>query len=172
MEGGGFSLRLATAKAIALRNQGVPGWCPRSSAAANGAYNRLVTPDLLRLTDLLSATPGVAAAYVFGSVATATARPDSDVDVAVLFTATPPHTLNGARFALAGRLEAALGAPVDLVVLNNAPVDLSIRVLRQGRLLVDRDASARIGFEVRTRNEAFDLEPVLARYRSARVPRP
>jgi hypothetical protein len=56
--------------------------------------------------------------------------------------------------------------------LNDAPVDLSIRVLRHGRLIVDRNRSARIAFEVRTRNEAFDLEPVLARYRSARVPRP
>jgi len=73
---------------------------------------------------------------------------------------------------LAGELEAALGTPVDLVVLNDAPVDLSIRVLRHGRLVVDRNRSARIAFEVRTRNEAFDLEPVLARYRSARVPRP
>ena len=129
-------------------------------------------PDLPRITELLSATPGVAAAYVFGSVASGTARADSDVDIAILFTVTPPHTLESARFALAGQLEAALGAPVDLVVLNDAPVDLSIRVLRQGRLLVDRDASARIGFEVRTRNEAFDLEPVLARYRSARGARP
>lgn len=131
-----------------------------------------MTLDLPRITELLSATPGVAAAYVFGSVASGTARADSDVDIAILFTATPPHTLASARFALAGQFEAALGAPVDLVVLNDAPVDLSIRVLRQGRLLVDRDASARIGFEVRTRNEAFDLEPVLARYRSARGPQP
>jgi hypothetical protein len=44
---------------------------------------------------------------------------------------------------------------------------LRIRVLRDGRLLVDRDPSARIAFEVRTRNEAFDLEPILARYRAA-----
>ena len=145
---------------------------PRSSSAANGAYNRLVIPLASRLNDVLSAHPGVAAAYVFGSVAVGTARSDSDVDIAVLFTAPPPHTLDSARFALAGELEAALGAPVDLVVLNDAPVDLSIRVMRQGRLIVDRDPSARIGFEVRTRNEAFDLEPVLARYRSARVPRP
>ena len=57
---------------------------------------------------------------------------------------------------------------VDLVVLNEVPVDLRTRVLRDGRLLVDRDPSARIAFEVRTRNEAFDLEPVLARYRAAR----
>jgi predicted nucleotidyltransferase len=131
-----------------------------------------VTPIESCIADVLSAHPEVAAAYVFGSVVAGTARPESDVDIAVLFATPPPHTLDSARFALAGELEAALGAPVDLVVLNDAPVDLSIRVLRQGRLVVDRNPSARIGFEVRTRNEAFDLEPVLTRYRSARVPRP
>ena len=143
-----------------------------ASSEPNGAYNRLVTPIAQRLADVLSVHPGVAAAYLFGSVAAGSARPESDVDVAVLFTTPPPHTLDSARFTLAGELEAALGVSVDLVVLNDAPVDLSIRVLRQGRLLVDRNPSARIGFEVRTRNEAFDLAPVLARYRSARVPQP
>lgn len=140
--------------------------------APTGAYNRLVSQIAPSIADLLSAHPDVAAAYVFGSVASGTAGPDSDVDLAVLFTAPPPHTLDSARFALAGELEAALGAPVDLVVLNDAPVDLSIRVLRQGHLVVDRDRSARIGFEVRTRNEAFDLEPMLTRYRSAVVRQP
>jgi len=45
-------------------------------------------------------------------------------------------------------------------------------VLRDGRLVVDRDRSARIAFEVRTRNEAFDLEPILRRYRAPREARP
>jgi hypothetical protein len=57
---------------------------------------------------------------------------------------------------------------VDVVTLNDAPVDLRIRVLREGHLLVDGGPSARIAFEVRTRNEAFDFEPILTRYRAAR----
>jgi hypothetical protein len=57
---------------------------------------------------------------------------------------------------------------VDVIVLNDAPIDLRSRVLRDGRLLLDRDRSARIAFEVRTRNEAFDFAPILARYRAPR----
>ena len=121
-----------------------------------------------RIVDQFSSRMDVAAVYLFGSTARGTARIDSDVDVAVLFHDPPPRTLNGPRLAIEGELERTLGAPVDLVVLNDAPVDLRIRVLRDGRLLVDRDPSARIAFEVRTRNEAFDLEPILARYRAAR----
>lgn len=117
---------------------------------------------------VLQDQPGIAAAYLFGSTARGDARPGSDIDVAVLFRQKPAARLDGPRFVLEGDLERRLGRPVDLVVLNEAPVDLRIRVLRDGRLILDSDPSARIAFEVRTRNEAFDLAPILERYRSPR----
>jgi uncharacterized protein len=121
----------------------------------------------VQIVDFFTAVPGVAAVYLFGSTARGDAHADSDVDVAVLFEVTPPHTLHG-RFALGSELERALGRPVDLIVMNDAPVDLRIRVLRDGELLVDRNKSMRIASEVRTRNEYFDFEPVLKLYRSPR----
>jgi hypothetical protein len=39
------------------------------------------------------------------------------------------------------------------------------RVLRDGRLMLERDRSARIRFEARARREYFDLLPVLLHYR-------
>jgi predicted nucleotidyltransferase len=119
--------------------------------------------------DVLAPRADVAAAYLFGSTARGEARPDSDIDIAVLFATPQPRTLD-ARFSLEGDLERALGKPVDLIVLNDAPVDLRIRVLRGGRLLLERAPGARIAFEVMTRNEAFDIEPILARYRAPRGP--
>jgi predicted nucleotidyltransferase len=108
---------------------------------------------------------GALAAYLFGSGARDALRGDSDIDVGVLLAEPTGSTLDGQPYDLEGALERALGRPVDLVVLNSAPVDLRLRVLQTGRLVVDRDRSARIQFEVRTRNEAFDLEPILRRYR-------
>ena len=107
--------------------------------------------------------------YLFGSVARGTAGPGSDVDVAVLYAEPPPVSLEGLPLDLEAKLERALRAPVQVVVLNWAAVDLVHRILRDGRLLVDRDPSARIRFEIRARNEFFDLQPVLARYRSRRA---
>ena len=123
-----------------------------------------------KLRDLLAVraeADGIAAAYLFGSVARGTARPDSDVDVGVLYSKTPPKTLAGLGISLdlESDLESALGLPVQVVALNDAPVDLIIRVLRDGKLLVDRDRSRRIQFEVRSRNEFWDLEPYLRLYR-------
>ena len=108
---------------------------------------------------------GIAAAYLFGSVARGTAKPGSDVDVGILYSEEPPQTLNGLGLELQGDLEELLELPVQVVVLNRAPVDLVIRVFRDGKLLVDRDRSKRVRFEVRSRNEFWDLEPILRRYR-------
>jgi predicted nucleotidyltransferase len=110
----------------------------------------------------------VATAYLFGSVARETARPDSDVDVAVLLRRSPPPTLEGLQLDMASDLEEVLGRSVDLVVLNGAPPDLVHRVLRDGRPIADADPSARIAFEVRARNEYFDILPHLERYRRPR----
>lgn len=119
-----------------------------------------------RLADFFAADPhGASAVYLFGSVGRGTARDTSDVDVGILFSVAPESTFDAQPFDLEGQLERLLGRTVQVVVLNRAPVDLRSRVLRDGRLVLDRDRSARIAFEVRTRNEAFDLEPVLRRYR-------
>jgi len=111
---------------------------------------------------------GIAAVYLFGSVARGTSRDDSDVDLAVLFDAAPPRTLAGMPFELEDQLRKLLGRDVQVVVLNRAPPDLVHRVLRDGILVLDRDPAARIRFEVKLRNEYFDLLPHLQRYRRSR----
>lgn len=112
-----------------------------------------------------TAPPDVLAAYVFGSIARDDADAESDVDVAILLAAEPRPELASQRLDLAAELERGLGRRVDLVILNTAPVDLVHRVLRDGALVLDRDRAARIRFEVRARNEYFDVLPFLRRYR-------
>jgi hypothetical protein len=105
------------------------------------------------------------AAYLFGSVARGDARPGSDVDVAVLTDHGPPPGFASLYLELEGEIERLLGRPVQVVVLDRAPVDLVHRVLRDGRLLLDRDPSRRIAFEVAVRRTFLDLQPILRRYR-------
>jgi predicted nucleotidyltransferase len=118
------------------------------------------------LREYLAAHPhGAYAAYLFGSVSRGEARPDSDVDVAVLLEAGAPKTLEAFPTVLQGDLSELLNCPVDVVTLDSAPPDLIHRVLRDGRLVLDRDKSRRIAFEVYSRNVYFDLKPFLERYR-------
>jgi uncharacterized protein len=137
------------------------------------AYNVAVSvptagETVARLEEYFRANPrGIAAVYLYGSVARGTARESSDVDVAVLFERDPPRTLEGLHGDLALDLDQRLGRTVDLVILNHAPVDLMHRVLRDGILVCDANRSARVRFEVRARNDYFDLEPYLRQYRRA-----
>lgn len=125
------------------------------------------------LRELFAAEPGaIIAAYLFGSVARGTAGARSDVDVAVLYAVAPPATLEGLPLALESRIEKLAGRPAQVVVMNTAPVELIHRILRDGVLLLDRDPSARIRFEVQARNAFFDLQPILARYRRRPLPAP
>lgn len=109
----------------------------------------------------------VAAVYLFGSMARGTATPASDVDVGVLLATEPPRDLDGLLLGLEADLANALQRDAQIIVLNTAPCDLVHRVLRDGQLVLDRRPSARVAFEVRSRNEFFDLEPILRRYRGA-----
>ena len=125
------------------------------------------------LREIFAAQPAeIVAAYLFGSWARGTAGARSDVDVAVLYTTPLPPTFEGLPLDLEGEIERRLRRPAQVVVLNTAPAGLVHRVLRDGVLLLDRDSGARIRFEVRARNEFFDLQPILARYRRRPAPSP
>lgn len=109
---------------------------------------------------------GVAAVYLFGSVARGEARAYSDLDVAVLLEPAPERgTYESLRLDLRAELESELGREIDFVVLNHAPPDLTHRVLRDSVLVIEPDPSVRVHFEVRARNEYWDLKPYLDEYR-------
>ena len=120
---------------------------------------------------LASLPERVVAAYLFGSEARGEASAQSDLDIGILLWESRPLTLKDGGFDLAAALSADLGREVDLAVLNGAPVDLAARVPRDVRPLLDRDRSLRIAFEVRTRNEYFDLLPYLRQYRAVALAR-
>lgn len=123
-----------------------------------------------RLAEGLRQAPAaVDAVYLFGSRARGDARSDSDIDVAVLLSDPGQGGLVGPLSDLSGRLERALGRTVDLINLRTAPPDLVHRVLRDGELLLDRNPDERVAFEVRLRNDYFDVLPHLERYRRHRA---
>lgn len=100
-------------------------------------------------------------AYLFGSRATGTARPDSDIDVAVYVVETEPaRTYLDLSLRLARRLESGAGVgPIEaLVVLNDAPLPLAGRIRRQRRVIYSRDEPARIRYESRIARLFNDFE--------------
>jgi len=106
------------------------------------------------IRDALVAEADVRFALIFGSRARATARADSDWDLAVFLD---PCLDPAARWQLRTRLTAALAPAIaaDVVVLNDAPPLLARRAL-QGRILLARDPVAYSRFFVRALAAAGD----------------
>ncbi|HWB71136.1 MAG TPA: nucleotidyltransferase domain-containing protein [Egibacteraceae bacterium] len=98
--------------------------------------------------------------YLFGSAATGRARPDSDVDIAVyLDPSLPRERYLDVSLDLAHRLETAtrLG-PVDVLALNDAPLPLAGRVLRERVVVYSRDEPLRVRFESLKLREFLDFQ--------------
>jgi uncharacterized protein len=118
-----------------------------------------------RLADYYRDRPDVVAVYLFGSVARGTASPRSDIDVGVVYRTAPESRLLGQPFLDEANLAEQLERAAQIIVMNRASADLVHRILRDGILVLDQHPSQRIAFEVRARNEYFDLLPTLRRYR-------
>lgn len=106
--------------------------------------------------------------YLFGSYGRKTAGENSDVDLGLLYDPPPASDLMSQPYLLAEEIGSDLKKRVDAVVMNSAPPDLVHRVLRDSILLIEKDRSKRVQFEVKARNEYFDILPILEMYRGVR----
>lgn len=95
---------------------------------------------------------GAVFAFLHGSRAAGTHRPDSDVDVAAWWGTDAPQSF-----------ELDLPDGVDLLVLDRAPLELAGRVAVDGVLLYDDDPPGRVQWEATTRKIYFDEQPRLRR---------
>lgn len=114
------------------------------------------------LTKFLESRSEVQAAYLFGSLVTGRARQDSDVDIAILVSkeAMGRDPFQYRLDFMAELMGILKRDDVDLILLNQAPPLLAHRVLKRGKLIFERSASARVAFQVRTVNRYLDTQPM------------
>lgn len=88
--------------------------------------------------------PGLVAVYRFGSVASGTARPDSDLDLAVLCDRPLSYRV---RFALMEQLAMLSGRSVDLIDLHATATVMRAQIVTTGERLFCADAARCEAFE-------------------------
>jgi predicted nucleotidyltransferase len=122
--------------------------------------------DIAAMAGYLSMVPEVVLGFLFGSYGRGQGRPDSDVDCAVLLSDdVPAGSYFDLRLRVMDGLARAIGRDdVDVAILNEAPLALAYRVLRDGVLLYCRDHAAYVRYRVRTLNLYFDFAPLLERH--------
>ena len=111
------------------------------------------------LVEAVASERDVVAAYLFGSVAAGDAGPLSDVDIGVLLAEGVDEDEVCGRLmdGLCRRLHTDR---IDVVSLGRSPLPLRYRILRDGTLVLCRDAAAREAFTVATVMDYLDFKPV------------
>jgi len=95
-------------------------------------------------------------AYLFGRLAKGDPTPLSDVDIAVFLKPNVNRAKN--KLALLGGLIDILETDeIDLVVLNTADLPLVMNILKNKKVLVDKDPFARHIFESLAMRKYFDF---------------
>jgi len=113
--------------------------------------------DVLRRA--LELEPDVAYALLFGSSVRGTAHIVSDADIAIELRDGAARDV-GSLGGLASRLESAVGRPIDLVLLDEAPAPLAYRIFRDGHLIIERDRHALVARKARTLLDYLDWKPI------------
>lgn len=124
----------------------------------------LTPPTLDLIASQVDAAWRIDALWIFGSAASDTMRPDSDLDIAVLVQRLPTSL---ERFDLQEEIARQVGRPVDLVVINDASPILVSQILKSGRRVVTRSPTRTADFEARAPSLYHDLKRVRAEAENA-----
>jgi hypothetical protein len=100
-------------------------------------------------------------AYIHGSFIKD--RPFSDIDIGIIIS-TSKEDIVAYELALEAALERTIKYPVDVRVLNHAPLSFCQNVIREGKVVLDRDPIARSDFEGLTLKKYFDFYRFRRRY--------
>lgn len=122
------------------------------------------TPEIKEtLIACLQGHPEISFAILYGSAADGGPFHDLDVAIWVDRGLLPASEDLNYAFGLADELERVQPYPVDVRVINDAPLPFRYNVSRGLRLIVN-DAELFYAFLERTWDEYFDFEPVLLQY--------
>jgi predicted nucleotidyltransferase len=122
-------------------------------------YSRLpqnIEENLPKAEAYLKSRPEVNFAYLFGSLAKGKPLPLSDVDIAVYLSKS--LDVLEKKLEILGELVDILETDeIDLVILNEAPLALRMKILENKKLIVDNAPSLRHRYESLTMREYFDF---------------
>jgi len=116
-----------------------------------------------RIFALLSARNDLVGAYLLGSFTGAETFSDIDIGVLLSNPVTPAEALR-LEMALEESISSEIRIPVDVRILNGAPVPFAYQAIRNSILILDKKPRQRAEFECRIFNRYFDFQPYRFRY--------
>ena len=132
---------------------------PKKHSLTTAERTSVSTKITERLSQIL---PEIMAAYIFGSFV----GQDSfrDIDIGILLSADELAQPLAYELNIENLLEKEIELPVDVRVLNGAPLSFQQNVIQKGLLIVDKDPNRRAAFEGNVRKQYFDFSRFRRRY--------
>ena len=103
----------------------------------------------------------ILAVYIFGSFISE--RHFSDIDIGIITAMDLSKPLDF-ELKLENRLEKLINYPVDVRILNRAPISFSQNVFRTGRVIIDKNPNMRADFQGKVLKQYFDFSPFQQKY--------
>jgi hypothetical protein len=110
---------------------------------------------------LAGLSDNILAAYVFGSFVED--KPYSDIDLGLLMLNDPGNPVV-LEIDFETEIEKITGCPVDIRILNGAPLSFCQQVIRTGEVILDTDPNIRADFEGRILKKYFDFSRFRTQY--------
>ncbi|MFZ5689472.1 MAG: type VII toxin-antitoxin system MntA family adenylyltransferase antitoxin [Bacillota bacterium] len=121
--------------------------------------------SLERIKKYFEQRDDIIAVYLFGSTVKNKEGKASDLDLAVLFKEGMDQFFRfQEKMQIANELETQLKQKIDVVDLRSADYFFIHQVMKNKKLLVDRDTGRRVFFEVDYRKKFFDYKPLYDLY--------
>ena len=115
------------------------------------------------IKNILYGLPEILFAYIHGSFTCG--KEFRDIDIALyLREEVLRDRIIDYEIEIEIKVEDALKYPVDVRVLNCAPLSFQYRVIKGGILLFERDGESRVDFQAKTLDFYFDFAPFRKRY--------
>jgi predicted nucleotidyltransferase len=106
---------------------------------------------------------GVAIVYLFGSKATGTALPLSDIDIGIVFKNPASERESRTLYHMLYQLFSAVypRSKLDIVFLQAAPLSLQYSAIREGKIIFEENPGHTADYEQRVINQYLDFRTVL-----------
>ena len=96
--------------------------------------------------------------YLFGSVALNLETQKSDIDIAILINEDLKIDYLDYDLNISSELTEILHKPIDIVILNEATPLLYFRILKYGKLILDKEPDKRAEYEMKILSYYYDYK--------------
>jgi len=121
-----------------------------------------------RLKPILEKEKGLLFGYLFGSATQGKTNFESDIDLAVYLDEKKSGDFFKKRLFLIEEVQSILKKPTEVIILNEIKsIFFKFVIIKEGKVIFERDRAKRIDFELKTMQEYYDFQPFIKEYNKA-----